>query len=580
MAIFQRVMEEELNECPGSGAFIDDVICTGENDEVHEQNVDRVLHQLNERGFKLKPQKFVYMADKITYRGHEITANGVSPSPDKVNSLKEATPPSNALTNVPPSDSEKVTVQVLLVESGEIVRAETVRTETANDPILAQVLRFVRNGWPMEVSEELKPFYSRRTELTIEDEILLWNERVVIPMSLRLILLNDLHAEHFGMTKMKQMARRYLWWPNVDHDIECTVKSCVRCQEQAKNPAKKTGTWTWSNGPWKRLHIDFAGPFMGKMFLVVVDAYSKYLDVVPMDHATSATTIKALRHIFSIFGLPEHIVTDNGSQFSSQEFKNWLTQNGIIHTLTAPGHPATNGLAERYVGLFKSKMKEVGQTGESIQERIDRFLLAYRTTPTSIGRSASELLTNRQPRIRYNALRASTTKQQVRMFEDSSKETPSYQVGDAVFALNFGRGPRWSAGTVLHINSPFSYDIQVEGNLVWKRHRDQLRQRTIAATDYSSRLDEGNAQGTRRPSITQSEQSITQSEQEQDSTVNTAPVSSPSREIQEQPNREQTEQIPADGTDATREPEVSAGGDVRRSSRTSRRPDRLIEHMS
>ena len=689
VAIFQRVMEEELNECPGSGAFIDDVICTGENDEVHEQNVDRVLHQLNERGFKLKPQKFVYMADKITYRGHEITANGVSPSPDKVNSLKEATPPSNvselqsflgsanflrkfvpkfaeiaaplydllkkgnqwkwgpaeneafvrlknniceesmlahydlnkptilqvdasglglgavllqvnesgearpiafmsrkltptecryaqierealavvfgvtkfrqylmgrkfvvktdhrplvkllgcnepipslastrikkwammlaaydyqieyfagkdnvyadflsrqALTNVPPSDSEKVTVQVLLVESGEIVRAETVRKETANDPILAQVLRFVRNDWPMEVSEELKPFYSRRTELTIEDEILLWNERVVIPMSLRLILLNDLHAEHFGMTKMKQMARRYLWWPKIDHDIECTVKSCARCQEQAKNPAKKTGTWTWSNGPWKRLHIDFAGPFMGKMFLVVVDAYSKYLDVVPMDHATSATTIKALRHIFSIFGLPEHIVTDNGSQFSSQEFKNWLTQNGIIHTLTAPGHPATNGLAERYVGLFKSKMKEFGQTGESIQERIDRFLLAYRTTPTSIGRSPSELLTNRQPRIRYNALRASTTKQQVRVFEDSSKETPSYQVGDAVFALNFGRGPRWSAGTVLHINSPFSYDIQVEGNLVWKRHRDQLRQRTIAATDYSS----GSTKGTRR----------------------------------------------------------------------------------
>ena len=145
-----------------------------------------------------------------------------------------------------------------------------------------------------------------------------------------------------------------------------------------------------------------------------------------------------------------------------------------------------------------------------------------------------------------------------------------------MFALNFGRGPRWSAGTVLHVNSPFSYDIQVEGNLVWKRHHDQLRQRT----DYSSRLDEGNAQGTRRPSITQSEQLITQSEQEQDSTVNTAPVSSPSRETREQLNREQTEQIPAVGTDATREPEVSAGGDVRRSSRTSRRPDRLIEHMS
>ena len=66
-----------------------------------------------------------------------------------------------ALTNVPPSVSEKVTVQVLLVEGGEIVRAETVRTETAKDPILAQVLRFVRNSWPMEIPEELKPLYSR-----------------------------------------------------------------------------------------------------------------------------------------------------------------------------------------------------------------------------------------------------------------------------------------------------------------------------------------------------------------------------------------------------------------------------------
>ena len=482
-----------------------------------------------------------------------------------------------ALTNVPPSNCEKVTVQALLVESGEIVRAETVRTETANDPILAQVLRFVRNGWPMEVPEELKPFYSRRTKLTIEDEILLWNERVVIPMSLRLILLNDLHAEHFGMTKMKQMARRYLWWPKIDHDIECTVKSCARCQEQAKNPAKKTGTWTWSNGPWKQLHIDFAGPFMGKSFwwllMPILNIWMRYQWIMQRVQQLSNRC-----DTFSQFS--GCIVTDNGSQFSSQEFKNSLTQNDVIHTLTAPGHPATNGLAERYVGLFISKMKEFGQTGESIQERIDRFLLAYRTTPTSIGRSPSELLTNRRPRIRYNALRASTTKQQVRVFEDSSKETPSYQVGDAVFALNFGRGPRWSAGTVLHINSPFSYDIQVEGNLVWKRHRDQLRQCTIAATDYSSRFDEGNVQVTQRPSIMQSEQLITQSEQEQDSTVNTAPVSSPSRETREQPNREQTEQIPAVGTDATREPEDSAGVDVRRSSRTSRRPDRLIEHMS
>jgi transposase InsO family protein len=91
------------------------------------------------------------------------------------------------------------------------------------------------------------------------------------------------------------------------------------------------------------------------MFLVIVDAYSKYLDVIPMEHATSGTTKNALRHVFSNFGLPEHIVTDNRSQFTSAEFQEFLSDNDIQHTKTAPGHPATNGLAERYVGHFKKK---------------------------------------------------------------------------------------------------------------------------------------------------------------------------------------------------------------------------------
>ena len=72
-----------------------------------------------------------------------------------------------------------------------------------------------------------------------------------------------------------------------------------------------------------------------------------------MTHATSTNTITALRHIFSYFGLPEHLVTDNGTQFTSDEFQKFLRENDILHTLTAPGHPATNGLAERYVGEFK-----------------------------------------------------------------------------------------------------------------------------------------------------------------------------------------------------------------------------------
>mgnify|MGYP002803560887 CR=1 FL=1 len=120
-----------------------------------------------------------------------------------------------------------------------------------------------------------------------------------------------------------------------------------------------------------------------------------------MSRSTSSTTIAALRHIFCNFGLPEHIVTDNGSQFTSEEFQRYLKDNDIQHTTTAPVHPATNGLAERYVGEFKDKLSKMGATGESLQAKLDRFLLTYRATPTGMGKSPSELLMNRQPRIKF-----------------------------------------------------------------------------------------------------------------------------------------------------------------------------------
>ena len=79
------------------------------------------------------------------------------------------------------------------------------------------------------------------------------------------------------------------------------------------------------------------------MFLVIVDAYSKYVQIIPMKTATSVGTIKALRRLFATFGLPIHIITDNGSRFTSSEFDTFLCKNGIAHTCSALGHPETNG---------------------------------------------------------------------------------------------------------------------------------------------------------------------------------------------------------------------------------------------
>ena len=117
---------------------------------------------------------------------------------------------------------------------------------------------------------------------------------------------------------------------------------------------------------------------------------------------------------------------DNGTQFTSAEFKKFLEGNDIQHTFTAQGHPATNGLAECYVGEFKDKLNKIGNTGESLQTKLDRFLLTLRATPTALGKSPSELLMNRQPRIRLSALIAKTTKQEVKVFQDNLDNKPKF----------------------------------------------------------------------------------------------------------------------------------------------------------
>ena len=380
-----------------------------------------------------------------------------------------------------PCSDEVADEQVLFIES-EVINADTVATETQRDPILKTVWHHVLNGWPETIDQTLQPYFAKRWELSVSDNILLWNDRVIVPESLREFLLNDLHYEHTGVVRMKRLARRYMWWPRIDRDLEQVCAQCPECQAEARLPAKEFGSWSWPTGPWQRLHIDYAGPFMGKMFLVIVDSYSRFLDIVPMDRATSATTIAALRRVFALFGLPHHIVSDNGSQFTSEEFQSFLHKNGIRHTCSAPGHPATNGLAERYVGVFKSKLKAMGTQGD-LHATLQRFLLSHRTTPSANNKSPAEMLMMRQPRTRFDTLKQ-TAKPSVDAYERNMNKTPEFQPGDAVFTLNFGSyGSKWVPGRIVSVISPVNYQVQVQDAL-WKRHRNQLRARSVPLSEF------------------------------------------------------------------------------------------------
>ncbi|XP_060094825.1 uncharacterized protein K02A2.6-like, partial [Heteronotia binoei] len=183
-------------------------------------------------------------------------------------------------------------------------------------------------------------------ELSTHKGCLLWGNRVVIPKPLQVQVLRALHEAHPGIVRMKALARSYVWWPGLDAEIEAWVKRCPTCQVSRPDPPRgPVQSWESTKTPWSRLHMDFAGPFHGWTLLILVDSYSKWLEVVQVPSPSSQATITALRAIFATHGLPETIVTDNGTAFTSAVFQDFLARNLIRQIRSAPFHPATNGQA-------------------------------------------------------------------------------------------------------------------------------------------------------------------------------------------------------------------------------------------
>ena len=177
---------------------------------------------------------------------------------------------------------------------------------------------------------------------------------MVVPATEQAAVLTELHEGHPGMARMKSLARMYVWWPGIGDDIEKTVRQCTDCQLHQSTPAvAPLNPWQWPTRPWARLHLDFAGPLKGKMYLVVVDAHSKWIEAICTPSATSAAVIEELNVLFAQFGLPDTIVTDNGTCFVSAEFSAILKRNGIKQITSAPYHLATNRMAECGVQIVK-----------------------------------------------------------------------------------------------------------------------------------------------------------------------------------------------------------------------------------
>lgn len=269
-------------------------------------------------------------------------------------------------------------------------RLDQFRKVQQDDTICSQVIAFTKSGWPARhtIKGELSKYWAEKDKLTISNELLLYARRIVIPMELQKEVLTKIHHGHQGIQRCKLSTS--VWWPGVSKAMEAFVKTCPTCMKNTPPPVQPLMQSTLPGYPWERVAADLF-QLNDSKFLVVVDYYSRYMEIQKLTSTSSASVILHLKAIFSRHGIPSEFVSDNGPQFDSREMKEFAESYAFTHTTSSPHYPQSNGLAEQSVQTAK---KLIGSSPDPYMA-----LLSYRATPLPwCGLSPAELLMGRQIR--------------------------------------------------------------------------------------------------------------------------------------------------------------------------------------
>ena len=200
---------------------------------------------------------------------------------------------------------------------------------------------------------ELNRFKQVQHELTVNHEtnIILRDSRIVVPAALRDKAVSIAHEGHQGLVKTKQLLREKIWFPGIDDTVQRMMKNCIACQ--ANGPSNHPDPLQMTPlppDPWHTVHMDFCGPFpSGEYLFVVIDAYSRFPEVVIVHSTFASCIIPQLDRIFSTHGIPHVVRSDNGPPFTSEEIREYMRENGIDHRRITPLWPQANSEAERFM---------------------------------------------------------------------------------------------------------------------------------------------------------------------------------------------------------------------------------------
>ena len=268
-------------------------------------------------------------------------------------------------------------------------RLQIYKTAQAEDKICQQISSFCKEGWPDQLvrSKQLHPYWGARHKFTTVDGLLLYGSCIVVPSSLQEETLNKIHTGHLGVQKCLLRSRTSVWWPGMSSQLKRKIQECRQCREhlvQRKEPLIPSQLPAY---PWEEVGADLF-QLRGVTYLLVVDYFSKFPELIKLTSTTAPSVINALKAVFARHGIPSCLRSDNGPQFDCTEMERFATSYGFKHRTSSPRYPQSNGQVERAVQTIKNLLRKSD----------DPFLsLVYRSTPLQwCDKSPAELCMGRK----------------------------------------------------------------------------------------------------------------------------------------------------------------------------------------
>ena len=361
-------------------------------------------------------------------------------------------------------------------------KVDKLRQSTAKDDTLALLKHTVQHGWPQSIQDlppELRPYWTFRDEITLEDGLLIKGERIIIPSRDQAEILEQLHYGHLGLQKCLHRARATVYWPNLNDQLKDLVTNCHICLKYSaanRKDSKQIGPQLGQEIPtipWVKLATDIF-TFDGHNYLLIVDYMSRFPVVQHLTKMTSRVVAEHMKTIFSELGPPDTLVSDNGPCYAGDYFKAEMKKCGITHITASPHHHQSNGLAEAYVKIVKNLMAKAKETGDDYK----KSLTIYRTTPLSDKLpSPFELLHRRKPSLDIPHVERSTVPVEHLRVQDKNPQAAQDKILPVGSHVMFITPPnkKWFPATIVEHLGHRSYKIKAADGTVYRRTRLHLK---------------------------------------------------------------------------------------------------------